>query len=122
MSNILVVEDDQILREVYETVLHAGGHQTDTAEDGRVALDKCKNATYDVILLDLMMPELDGVGFLKEAHLATASPATKVIIFSNLSSGHEIQEALDLGASEHILKATLTPKGLLQTIDERMNA
>jgi DNA-binding response OmpR family regulator len=116
MSKILVVEDDKTLREVYATILKFSNYNAETASNGRVALDMCKENHYDVILLDLMMPILDGVGFLKQARLKETSPGTKVIIFSNLSSGSLIEEALRLGVDDHVLKSHLTPHELVELV------
>lgn len=116
MSKILVVEDDQTLREVYCAILKSADYIIQSAQDGLVALQKCSEEAYDVILLDLMMPELDGLGFLQAAKLAEVAPSTKVIVFSNLSSGKEIEKSLELGAIKHVLKSTLTPRGLLDLI------
>jgi CheY-like chemotaxis protein len=111
--SVLVVEDDKTLREVYATILKYAEYKVEVASNGEQALEQCKKISFDLILLDLMMPILDGVGFLKKVHLEKTSPKTKVIIFSNLSSGSLIEEATHLGIDDHILKSHLTPKGLV---------
>ena len=116
MSNVLVIEDDKTLREVYATILRFSDYTVDVASNGKTALELCAKHEYDVILLDLMMPILDGVGFLKQADLEKTAPDTKVIIFSNLSSGSLIEEALQLGVDEHVLKSHLTPQGLVALV------
>lgn len=116
MSKILVVEDDKTLREVYATILRFADYTVGVASNGKVALELCAKNHYDIILLDLMMPILDGVGFLKQAYLDKTSPNTKVIIFSNLSSGSLIEEALRLGVEEHVLKSHLTPHDLVELV------
>jgi CheY-like chemotaxis protein len=122
MPKILVVEDDKTLREVYVTILSLAKYDVGSAANGQLALEKCKKKTYDIILLDLMMPVLDGVGFLRQAQLETTAPATKVIIFSNLSSGSSLEEALQLGTTDHILKSHLTPKSLVALIERHTAA
>jgi CheY-like chemotaxis protein len=117
MAKILVCEDDRPLREVYDTVLTAGGHTVDVAENGRQGLKKCRVMRYDLILLDLMMPEVDGVEFLRLSKVTKKSPSTRVIILSNLSSGRDIEEALALGADQHVLKSSLTPKDLIELVE-----
>jgi CheY-like chemotaxis protein len=116
MAKVLVVEDDKTLREVYVTILHFAEHFVDAASDGEMALEKCKKTRYDVILLDLMMPILDGVGFLKQARLEKTAPKTKVVIFSNLSSGTPLEEAMRLGVNDHVLKSHLTPQSLIKLV------
>ena len=122
MAKILVCEDDGPLREVYDTVLTAGGHTVDVAENGRQGLKKCRVTHYDLILLDLMMPEVDGVGFLRLSKITKKSPSTRVIILSNLSTGRDIQEALALGADQHVLKSSLTPRDLIELVDGALYA
>jgi CheY-like chemotaxis protein len=117
MTRVLLVEDEEILRDAYEHVLQSSGEDVDLARNGVEALERCSSTTYDLILLDLMMPVLDGVGFLKEANLRKVAPRTRVVIFSNLSSGGNVSEALDLGADEHVLKSDLTPKDLLELVE-----
>jgi DNA-binding response OmpR family regulator len=88
MRKILVVEDEPLLRETYEMILSTQPYLVETAENGKVALEKCKSEEYDLILLDLMMPIIDGVEFM-EHFMPQASPRTRVIVMSNLSSGDE---------------------------------
>jgi DNA-binding response OmpR family regulator len=121
MRKILLVEDEDILRETYQIILSTQPYRLDIAENGRIALDKCENRTYDLILLDLMMPIMDGVEFLK--HLpAEALDRTRIIILSNLSSGQELETAMQLGAARSILKASLSPKQLLAMVRYELEA
>jgi CheY-like chemotaxis protein len=119
MSRVLLVEDEEVLRDAYEQILQSSGEDVELARNGVEALERCSSTTYDLILLDLMMPVLDGIGFLKEANLRKVSPRTKIVVFSNLSSGGNVSEALELGADEHVLKSDLTPKDLLELVEQR---
>ena len=115
MRKILVVEDEPLLRETYEMILATQPYIIDTAENGRVALQKCGSNEYDLILLDLMMPILDGVGFMEE-FMSAAPDRTRVVIMSNLSSGKELDAAMSLGAERNVLKAALSPQDLLSLV------
>lgn len=115
MHKILVVEDEPLLRESYKIVLSTEPYHIDVASNGQEALEKAKDVAYDLILLDLMMPIVDGNGFL-ERFIPTAPARTKVIILSNLSSGDEISRALKLGAHKNVLKADVSPKQLLSMV------
>jgi DNA-binding response OmpR family regulator len=121
MRKILLVEDEDILRETYEIILGTQPFILDTAENGAIALEKCKATTYDLILLDLMMPVLDGIGFL-EKFMPGAPSSTRVIILSNLSSGIEVDTALKLGAERSALKAALSPKQLISLVRYELEA
>jgi DNA-binding response OmpR family regulator len=112
MRKILIVEDEDVLRESYEMIISTEPYQIDVAKNGQEALDKCKGMKYDLILLDLMMPVLDGVGFLERFD----DEETKIIILSNLSSGDELEKALRMGAQANIVKASLSPRELLSRV------
>jgi CheY-like chemotaxis protein len=114
MRKILLVEDDDVLRETYATILSTEPYLLDAAANGREALDKCNVTTYDLILLDLMMPVLDGVGFLEK--FVPASPLTRIIVLSNVSPGDLLDKAMKLGAHRNVLKADLSPKQLLALV------
>jgi CheY-like chemotaxis protein len=115
MRRILLVEDEPPLRDVYRMILSTQPYDFDVAVNGQDALDKCAQKEYDLILLDLMMPVLDGVGFL-ERFVTDHRPPVKVIILSNLSSGHDLSKAMALGAYRSVLKADLSPKQLLSIV------
>jgi CheY-like chemotaxis protein len=114
MRKILLVEDEDILRETYKAILSTLPYAYDVAENGHLALEKCEHERYDLILLDLMMPVMDGVTFLE--HFIPDKPAqTKVVVISNLSSGKELERAIQLGAHKTIVKAHYSP-GQLRTL------
>lgn len=112
MRKILIVEDEDLLRESYEMIISTEPYDVDVAKNGQEALDKCNRKTYDLILLDLMMPVLDGVEFLKRFDC----PETKVIILSNLTYGDALEQALKLGADSNLVKAALSPRELLSKV------
>lgn len=121
MRKILVVEDEEILRETYEIILSTEPYLIDIASDGQEALNKCQKTRYDLILLDIMMPRVTGVEFLERIQkMDIGNP--KIIVMSNLSSGTEIDSALKLGAHTNILKASLSPRQLLATVRYEVEA
>lgn len=115
MRKILLVEDEEILRESYELILNTEPYVIHTAINGQDALGKFQETRYDLILLDIMMPVMDGVTFLKKANELDPD-LPKVIIMSNLSGGKEIEQAINLGAYKSILKASMSPRDLLATV------
>lgn len=114
MRKILLVEDDEVLRETYVAILSTEPYLIDAATNGMEALELCKKNTYDVILLDLMMPLMDGVRFLQKAQPLPAR--TKIIVLSNVSPGELLEQAMKLGAHRSVLKADLSPKQLLALV------
>lgn len=121
MRRLLIVEDELILRETYELILSSQPYDIFTAGNGQEALELCEQHTFDLILLDLMMPVVNGVEFLKRFDL-TEHTETKVIILSNLSSGDMLDEALDLGAYRNAVKAELSPRQLLSLVQYEVEA
>jgi len=120
---ILLVEDDAMIREAFSIVLQLSGeYEVTTAENGQVAITLCTENTYDLILLDIMMPVLDGPGFLKEYATRWPDVATKVVIMSNLSSGSELSIARDYGVDRSVLKSSLTPGQLLAVVADVLDA
>lgn len=115
-SVILVVEDDQPLNEAYKMILEQAGHKVITALNGKEALDATKATEPDIILLDLRMPVLDGIGFLTE-YLPTEHPNTSIVVFSNYDSHADIDKAYELGVDRYVLKARAAPKDLLALVE-----
>jgi Response regulators consisting of a CheY-like receiver domain and a winged-helix DNA-binding domain len=122
MRKILVVEDEISLREVYDVILSTGPYEVSVAHNGKEALELCKVNDFDLILLDLMMPVMDGVGFLRKYSDGQGNLESKVIVLSNLSSGDELTEALKLGAHKSVLKSNLSPSQLLSMVRYELEA
>ncbi|HVE80943.1 MAG TPA: response regulator [Candidatus Dormibacteraeota bacterium] len=117
MARILIVEDDSILQSAYNTVLSMEGYQVDVASDGLEGLRVAKEKKPDLILLDMLMPNLGGLEFLKVFE-AKNHPETKIIVFSNIVSPEDVRQAMDLGAVKYMTKANFTPKEMVATIKE----
>jgi CheY-like chemotaxis protein len=115
MRKILLVEDELLLRETYQTILSTQPYESDYAENGKDALEKCKSKRYDLILLDIMMPVMNGIEFIKNLDDINEMKS-KIIIMSNLSSGKELEEARELGIQKHLLKSNVSPTQLITEI------
>lgn len=117
-AKILIVEDEQSLNEAYQMVLESEGYEIHAAYDGEQALKITEKIEPDLILLDLRMPKVGGIEFLKQYEASTKHPNVKIIIFSNLDTQKEIEEAYKLGAQKYILKAWASPKELVRLVEE----
>ena len=113
---ILVVEDDTILNDAYKTILESANHTVFTAYDGQEALEITKQHTPDIIFLDLRMPGMDGIGFLKAYKPKETNPNAHIIVFSNYDMQAEVDEAYQLGADRYVLKALAAPIDLLKIV------
>lgn len=115
MADVLVIEDNKTLNQAYRLILQREGHDVRVAYNGQEGLELVKLAEPSLILLDMLMPIMNGVDFLK--HFKTAEhPNTKVIILSNLNEDSEVQQALALGADKYILKASTSPQELIEHV------
>lgn len=115
---VLIVEDELLLNEAYARVLTAANISLLRAYNGKEALEVLKDNKPDIILLDLRMPVMDGIEFLKQLKPKENMPETKIIVFSNYDDQHEIDEAFELGAMHYMLKAWATPDELVKLIRE----
>ncbi len=106
MAKVLIVEDDTFLQGLAAGRLQKEGHDVAVASNGVEADAKLAEGQYDVILLDLMLPEKDGFAVLGD--MRSAGNNTPVIVFSNMADETEIKKALDLGANEYMIKANFT--------------
>jgi two-component system response regulator PilR (NtrC family) len=102
MAKILVVDDDQGMREFLEIMLSREGYRVSTAGDAGKALSRCRKETFDLIITDLKMPKMDGIGFLKE--VKELSPETMVILITAYASGETAVTAMKEGAYDYIEK------------------
>ena len=120
--NILIIEDDSALNQAYETILSTAGYNVQTAFDGEEALKIVAHYEPDIIFLDLRMPTLDGIGFLRAYQPGENHKHVKIIIFSNYDMQQEIDEAYDLGADRYVLKAWASPKELIKIVEDTVAA
>lgn len=113
-KKVLLVEDDAALNDAFTILLSKQGYRVDVAFNGQEALKKIDELRPDVVLLDLLMPIMDGREFLRTFDNKNGIP---IIVFSNLDSKDEVKEVLDLGAARFMLKAWATPKELVRVIN-----
>ena len=113
-KKIMVVDDDLYIRELYVEVLKQEGYEVDSAVNGEEALNKLKQGGYALILLDIMMPKMDGLGVM-DALNKTPPPVKNgpVILLTNLDHDPLIKDAMGKGAAAFIIKADITPADLL---------
>lgn len=116
-QKILVVDDDTYLRDLYEEVLKDEGFEVDIATDGQEGLAKMTEGGYDLILLDVVMPKMDGLSVLNA--LSQNSPQSKngpIILLTNLAHDPIIKEALSKGAHSYLIKTDSTPDKIIENV------
>lgn len=117
-TTVMIIEDELLLNDAYAQVLSAANISLLRAYNGQEALDILSEETPDIILLDLRMPVMDGISFLKKLQPKETMPQTKIIVFSNYDDQREIDQAFSLGAMHYMLKAWATPDELIKLIRE----
>ncbi len=118
MSKILLIDDDAQMSELYKVGLNSAGHEVELVEDGQQGLEKALVMKPDIILLDIMMPTMNGFDVLKQLRAAPEVEKTPVIILTNLAESSEEQTATAMGAKRYIVKNQTEPKELAKIIDE----
>lgn len=118
---ILVVEDDQFLREFYQELLTAEGYQVDVAPDGEIASAKIHEGGFDLILLDIMLPKKDGLQILHDLkEQGSKSPNKSIVMLTNLGQDMIIKQCFELGASGYLIKSSMNPDQVLTEINNHL--
>ncbi|MBZ9572445.1 response regulator [Patescibacteria group bacterium] len=115
-KNILIIEDDKFLRELIAQKLVKEGYKTFEAVDGEEGIKKIKAEKPDLILLDLILPGIDGFEVLSRMKEEPTLVQIPVIILSNLGQKDDIERGLKLGAVDYLIKAHFTPGEIIDKI------
>lgn len=115
-GKVLVVEDEEILLTALKEELGSGGYEVEGALDGVEGLEKTKSFKPDLILLDLVMPKMDGMEMLQKLKGDAETRDVPVVILTNLSDYERISEALALGAMDYLVKANYKLEDLLEKV------
>ncbi len=115
---ILIVEDDRFLRKAAEATLRRQGFTVLTAVDGEEALRLARAEVPDLILLDLIMPKVQGFEVLRALKADPATAPIPVIVMSNLGQAHDVEQALASGAVTYLVKANLSLQELVKRVEE----
>ena len=116
MKKILIIEDDQVMANIYRNKLAVEGYKAEIALDGESGLKIMRTFEPQLILLDLVLPDISGVEVIKEIRRQTPFAKIPVIVFSNTYLTNVIQEAWRAGANKCLSKANCTPKDLIEVV------
>lgn len=117
-KTILFIEDDPFIVDMYKHVLTKAGYTVDVAYDGKQGLEKGTKNKYDLMLVDIMIPEITGIELLEKlrAQKGENLQGTKVVVLTNLAQDDESRRALQAEADGYLIKADITPKKLVELI------
>jgi CheY-like chemotaxis protein len=116
MKKILIIEDDQIVANVYRNKLAVEGYQTEVAADGETGLKIMRTFQPHLIIIDLMLPTMSGVDVIKEIRTENDFTKTPIIVFSNTYLTNLVQDAWRAGANKCLSKANCTPKDVIEVV------
>lgn len=120
IKSILCIEDDRFIGEMYVRSLHNAGYDVDWVVDGHDGLVAARNKDYDLILLDIMLPEMRGTEILETLRGGEDDliPNSKIIVLTNFEQDDESRLAMEHNADAYLIKAEITPRKLLEAIAE----
>jgi DNA-binding response OmpR family regulator len=107
MAAILVVEDDEVLASAIVDTLMEAGFEVTWAKSGEDGISQMQGKKFDLVLLDIMLPGIDGYETLRQIKADHNMSSTKVVMLTNLGQMSEINRALDLGATDYVIKANV---------------
>ena len=116
MATVMVVEDGDLVRETLTRLLRREGFDTVGAHDGREALEALEQTHPDVILLDVNMPDMDGIELLEALHSRQEWQSVPVVMLTARSDTHTIRRAMQLGAKAFLIKATFSVAEMLESV------
>jgi DNA-binding response OmpR family regulator len=122
MSKILIIEDDQIISNIYRNKLAVEGYQVEVAADGEQGLSQIKTWRPDAVLLDLVLPKVSGVDLMKRIRAEADFKTLPIVVFSNTYLGNLIQEAWKAGATKLLSKANCSPKQVIDVVKNVLKA
>ena len=117
MAKILLVEDDQSIYKMYQKAFELEGFETEVAENGQVGLEKVASYKPDIILLDIMMPTMNGIDMLNKLREDEATKDTPVIVLTNVADIRVANEAFAKGANLSIVKSETEPDQVISWIN-----
>lgn len=120
MKKILFIEDESALQKTFDDILRREGYETISALDGEIGLKLAKTEKPDLILLDLILPKVNGFEVLKELKRNEETKGIPVIILTNLEGINDIEKVLELGATTYLIKASYSLEEVIKKIKDAL--
>lgn len=115
-TKVLIVEDEKMLCDMYKTKFEMEGYAVTQALDGREGLDQAKAVKPDIILLDIIMPKLDGFVVLQSLKKEAATKNIPVLLLTNLGQEDDVKKGKTLGAADYFVKANHSPADVVAKV------
>ena len=118
MAKILIIDDDPFILDMYVLKFKERGFEVSTARDGKDGLQKIQEYEPDLVLLDVVMPILDGFDVLQELKKTKPAHPLKIVLLTNLGQKEDVERGLGLGADDYIVKAHFTPSEVVDKVKD----
>lgn len=116
MKKVLIIEDDDFLRSLATGKLEKSGYTISMAPNGKIGLSLIKSDVPDLVILDLMLPEMSGFELLEAIRADATMAGTRIIVFSNLGDPNDIARCTKLGVLDYLIKANFTLDELVEKV------
>lgn len=120
MPKVAIIEDDQSISQMYRFKFEAEGYRVETAENGQLGFALIEKLKPDIILLDIMMPQMNGDEMLAKLRKTSWGRSTKVVVLTNMGEQEIPKNMKDLGVSAVILKADMTPRQVAELVKNEL--
>lgn len=121
-KKILLVEDESLIRELYARQLTKAGFVVKSVADGEAGLEELKKEQFDMCLLDIMLPGMNGLEMLREFKSKNPNSSMIVVLLTNLGQESVIKEGFDLGAQAYLIKTSYTPDQIVQEVKNTLES
>lgn len=115
-AHVLLVEDDEFLSGIYQKKFEMEGFKISTADNGEKGLAEAKKKKPDIILLDILLPKLDGFAVLEQLKADSVMKNIPVVLLTNLGQKDDVQKGLDAGAVDYLIKAHFKPSEIVEKV------
>lgn len=122
MAKVAIIEDDLAIAQMYRLKFEAEGYKVEIAENGKLGLQLCEDMKPDIVLLDLMMPEMNGDEMLEKLRKTEWGKDTKVIVLTNVGEQEAPEKLKGLNVSAYIVKAEMTPRQVADLVKQQLGA
>jgi DNA-binding response OmpR family regulator len=120
MKKILLIEDDPFLVDIYKTKLSESGFSVEVAPNGKEGLKKLREKNFDLLILDIVLPQVDGWQVLKEIEKDEKLKNLKIFVLSNLGQKEEVERGFQMGVVKYFIKAHYTPSEVAKEIKKTL--
>lgn len=118
LAHVLVIEDDVFLANIYKTKFEMEGFKISLADNGETGLAEIKKKKPDIVLLDILMPKMDGFAVLEKMKADEATKNIPVILLTNLGQKDDVDKGLEMGAAGYLIKAHFKPSEVVDKVKD----